>query len=326
MITRRNIVCLIGASSLLPLPAVAQRSAKMPRIGVLLTLHSPSEAAPQAFNEGLRSHGYIEGKTIAIEWRAAGGDYDRLGPLAAELVQSKVDIVVADVTPAARAARQASTSIPIIILVAADPVRDGLVASLAHPGGNITGLSILLPDISAKRLQQLHQTIPAVTRVAIFWNPRTPYHKVLLKEVEAAAAKLRLNVLPIAVHGPGDLENAFSQLKKGMAGALYVADDPMFVTSRSRVVELAARDRLPTIFAHSEFVSSGGLMSYGPNLAETFRYAAVYVDKILKGRKPSELPVEQAARLEFAINLKTAKALGIVVPHEIMLSATRLIE
>ena len=326
MITRRNIVCLIGAGTLLPLPSVAQRSANLPRIGVLLTLHSPSEAAPQAFKEGLRSYGYIEGKTIAIEWRAAGGDYDRLGALAAELVQSKVDIIVADVTPAARAARQATASIPIIILVAADPVRDGLVASLAHPGGNITGFSILLSDISAKRLQQLHQIVPAVTRVAIFWNPRTPYHKVLLKEVEAAAAKLRLYVLPIAVNRPSEFESAFSEVKKGMAGALYVADDPMFMTARSQLVALAVRDRLPTIFAHSEFVSSGGLMSYGPNLPETFRYAATYVDKILKGRKPAELPVEQAARLEFAINLKTAKALGIAVPQEITLSATKLIE
>jgi putative tryptophan/tyrosine transport system substrate-binding protein len=322
----RLVVTLALAILTAPLAADAQRPAQVPRIGVLLTLYSPAEDAPEAFRQGLRELGYIEGQNIAIEWRSAEGKYDQLPALAAELVGLGVDVIMADVTRATQAARQATTTIPIVMLQVADPVGSGLVPSLAHPGGNITGLSILLPDISAKRLQLLTEAVPTVSRVAVLWNPDTPYHKTLLQEVEAAAPALRLHLLPIAVQEPGEFEGAFSAMARAQVDALFVADDPMFFTSRTRLVELAAKSRLPTMFAHRGFVPAGGLMSYGPSLSERFRLAATYVDKILKGRKPSDLPVEQAAKLEFVINLKTAKALGLTIPPVVLFQADEVIQ
>ena len=308
-----------------PLAADAQPAGKVPRIGVLLTLYSPAEDSPQAFRQGLRSHGYIEGQNIAIEWRSAEGKYDQLPALAAELVRLKVDVIVADVTRATLAARQATATIPIVMMANADPVGSGLVLSLARPGGNITGLSIMLPDISAKRLQLLTEAVPTISRVAALCNPATPYHKTLMKEIAAAAPSLRLQPLPIAVQGPGEFEGAFSAMARGQVDALFVADDPMFVTSRTRLLELAAKSRLPTMFAHRDFVTAGGLMSYGPSLSDMFRRAATYVDKILKGAKPADLPVEQAARFELVINLKTAKALGLTIPPSLLLRADEVV-
>ena len=309
-----------------PLVAEAQRPAQVPRIGVFLTLYAPAEDPPQAFRQGLGALGYIEGQNIAIEWRSAEGKYNQLPALAAELVRLGGDVIVADVTRATQAARQATATIPIVMLVAADPVGSGLVPSLAQPGGNITGLSILLPDISAKRLQLLTEAVPTASRVAVLWNPGTPYHKTLLQEVEAAAPSLRLHLLPVAVQEPGELEGAFSAMARAQVEALFVADDPVFFTSRTRLVELAAKSRLPTMFAHRGFVPAGGLMSYGPSLSERFRLAAMYVDKILKGRKPADLPVEQAAKLEFVINLKTAKALSLTIPPALLFQATEVIQ
>jgi putative ABC transport system substrate-binding protein len=311
---------------LAPLVAEGQQAGKVPRIGVLLTLYSPVEDAPQALREGLRALGYIDRQNIAIEWRSAEGKYDQLPALAAELVRLKVDVIVADVTRATQAAMHATKTIPIVVMVAADPVGNGLVQSLARPGGNVTGLSILLPDISAKRLQLLTEAVPTVSHVAVLWNPGSPYHKTLLKEVDAAAPSLRLHLLPIAVQGPGEFDGAFSAMAKAQVNALFVADDPMFLTSRTRLLELAAKSRLPTIFAHSGFATSGGFMSYGPNLSERFRLAATYVNKILKGAKPADLPVDQATKLEFVINLKTAKALGLTVPPSLLLRADQVIE
>jgi putative tryptophan/tyrosine transport system substrate-binding protein len=324
---RRFLLTSLAGVFATPLYAESQQAAKMPRIGVLLTLYSSAaEDAPQAFRQGLRALGYVEGQNIAIEWRSAEGEYDRLATLAADLVRLKVDVVVVDVTRAARAAMQATKTIPIVITVAADPVRDRLVSSLAHPGGNLTGLSILLPDISAKRLQLLTEALPSVSRVAVLWNPESPYHKTLLTEVDAVAPSLRLRLVPIAVHGPGEFEAAFLAMAKAQVGALFVADDPMFLASRRRLFELAARGRLPTMFAHREFIAAGGLMSYGPNLSERFRLAGTYVDKILKGAKPADLPVDQAATLEFVINLKTAKALGLTIPSSLLARADQVIE
>ena len=318
------LTCVLLAA---PIASEAQSVERMPRIGVLLTLYSsPEEDAPQAFRDGLRALGYIEGKNIAIEWRSAKGQYDQVAALAEELVRLKVDVILADVTPTTRAARQATASIPIVIMVGADPVGNGLVASLAHPGGNVTGLSIALPDIGAKRLQLLTQAIPEVSRVAVLWNPRTPYHKDLLKEVEAAAPLLRLHVLPIAAQSPDEFEGAFAAMAKARVNALYVADDAMFFTSRRRLIDLANKAGLPTVFAHRGFVTTGGLLSYGPSLSERFRLAATYVDKILKGAKPADLPVDQAAKLEFVINGKTAAALGLVIPRPLLLRADEVIE
>jgi putative ABC transport system substrate-binding protein len=323
---RRAFVSSALALLAAPHVAEAQQAGKVPRIGVLLTLYTAGEDAPQQFRLGLRDLGYIEGQNIAIEWRSAEGKYERLPALVAELVQLKVDVIVADVTRATQAARQATSTIPIVIMVAADPVGNALVSSLAHPGGNITGLSILLSDISAKRLQLFREAVPSIGHVAVLWNPASPYHKTLLKEVDAAAPSLRLRLLPIAVQGPGEFEGAFSSMAKAHVNALLVADDPMFLTSRTRLIELATKSRLPTMFAHSDFVPAGGLMSYGPNLSERFRVAATYVDKILKGAKPADLPVDQAVKLEFLINLKTAKALGLTIPPSLLLRADQVIE
>jgi putative ABC transport system substrate-binding protein len=322
----RLVVTLALVILTAPLAADTQQPARVPRIGVLLTLYAPAEDPPEAFRQGLRALGYIEGQNIAIEWRAAEGKYDQLPALAAELVRLGVEVIVADVTRATQAARQATATTPIVMMVVADPVGSGLVTSLAHPGGNITGLSILLPDISAKRLQLLTEAVPTVSRVAVLWNPGTPYHKTLLTEVEAAAQSLRLHLLPIAVQGPDEFGGAFSAMAQAQVDALLVADDPMFFTSRTQLLELATKSRLPTTFAHRDFVTAGGLMSYGPSLSERFRLAATYVDKILKGTKPADLPVEQAAKLECVINLKTAKALGLTMPPVALFQADEVIK
>jgi putative ABC transport system substrate-binding protein len=322
----RLVVTLALVILTAPLAADTQQPARVPRIGVLLTLYSPTEDPPQAFRQGLRALGYIEGQNIAIEWRSAEGKYDQLPALAAELVRLGVDVIVADVTRATQAARQATTTIPIVMMVVADPVGSGLVPSLAHPGGNITGLSSLLPDISAKRLQLLTEAVPTVSRVAVLWNPGTPYHQTLLQEVEAAAQALRLHLLPIAVQEPGEFEGAFSAMARAQVDALFVADAAVFMTARTRLVELAATSRLPTMFAHPDFVLAGGLMSYGPSYSERFRLAATYVDKILKGTKPADLPVEQPTKLELVINLKTAQALGLTIPPALLFQATEVIQ
>jgi putative tryptophan/tyrosine transport system substrate-binding protein len=309
-----------------PVSAWAQPTTKVPRIGVVLTLYSSPEGAPQGFNDGLRELGYIEGQNVVVEWRSVAGKYDQLGAVVTDLVRLKVDVIVADVTRAVLAAKQATTTIPIVFTIAADPVGNGLVSSLAHPGGNVTGCSILLSDISAKRLQLLTEAVPSVSRAAVLWNPHTPYHKTLLKEVEAAAPSLRLRPVPIAVQDPGEFERAFASMRKAHVNALFVADDPVFAISRTLLLGLAAKDRLPTIFANRDDVTAGGLMSYGPRWSERFRTAATYVDKILKGAKPADLPVDQAVKLELVINLKTAKALGLTIPQTLLRRADLVIE
>lgn len=316
----------LGAGALAPLELLAKQRAKSVRIGVLLTLYSANEGAPGELRKGLRSLGYREGKNAVIEWRSAEGDYDRLPALAAELAKLKLDVIVTDVTLAARAAHQASAKTPIVFMAAADPVDGGLVASLARPGGNITGLSILLSDIGAKRLQLLSEAVPKVTRVGAFWNPETKYHANLLKEIQAAAGQLKLEILPVAMQKSAELEAGFAALTKANAHALYVADDPMFFKSRNQLADLALKNRLATVFSHPDFVTAGGLLAYGANLGDMFRSSAMYVDKILKGRKPADLPVEQAARLDLSINLKTAAALGLTVSDSIRAQATRVIE
>ena len=210
--------------------------------------------------------------------------------------------------------------------IAADPVGNGLVSSLAHPGGNVTGCSILLPDISAKRLQLLTEAVPAVSRVAVLWNPGTPYHKTLLKEVEGAAPSLRLQPVPIAAQDPGEFEGAFAAMAKSHVNALFIADDPVFAISRTLLLKLATKYRLPTISANRDDITAGGLMSYGPRWSERFRTAATFVDKILRGAKPADLPVDQAVKLELVINVKTAKALGLTIPSSLLLRADHVIE
>jgi len=309
-----------------PLTAEAQPAAKIPRIGVILTLYSSPMGAPEGFKDGLRALGYIDGQNVLIEWRSAAGKYDQLPALATDLVRLKVDVIVADVTRAVLADKQATTTIPIVFTIAADPVGNGLVSSLARPGGNATGCSILLPDISAKRLQLLAEAVPAVSRVAVLWNPRTPYHKTLLKEVEAAAPSLRLQPVPIAAQDPGEFEGAFAAMAKTHVNALFVADDPVFAISRTLLLRLAAKNRLPTMFSNRDDVTAGGFMSYGARWSERFRTAATYVDKILRGAKPADLPVDQAVKLELVINLKTATTLGLTIPSSLLVRADEVIQ
>ena len=309
---------------LAPLDAEAQQP-KVWRVGVLLSLYPPDADPPQAFRQGLRALGYVEGQNPVIEWRYALGRDDRLPGLAAELVRLKVDLIVADITLAVRAAMQATPTIPIVMTVSADAVGGGLVSSLARPGGNVTGLSILLAETSVKRLQLLKEAVPKVSRVAVLWDPATPFHAAMLKEIDAAAPSLRLQPFDIAVKGRDDLGSALSEITKARADALFVSQG-MAPAAQRQLLDFAAQKRLPTMFLLKDYVPAGGLMSYSPNFSEMFRYAATYVDKIFKGAKPSELPVEQPTKFELTINLKTAKALRLTIPQSVLGRADEVIQ
>jgi putative ABC transport system substrate-binding protein len=254
-----------------------------------------------------------------------GGRDDRLPSLAAELVRRNVDLIVADVTKSVRAAMQATSTIPIVMAISADAVGGGLVPNLHRPGGNVTGNSIMLADTSVKRLQLLKEAVPKLSRVAVLWDPATPFHQAMLKEIGAAAPALRLQPLAISVKSRDDLGDALSEVTSGRADALLVSQ-VMSPTVRRQLLDFLARSRLPAMFQNREYVPDGGLMSYSPNLPELFRHAAVYVDKILKGAKPGDLPVEQPTKFELVINLKTAKALGLTIPPSLLLRADQVIE
>ena len=245
--------------------------------------------------------------------------------MAADLVQSKVDVIVVDGTLATRAAKRATSTIPIVMALVADPVGSGLVANLAHPGGNVTGLSMMATELSAKRLQLLKETIPRLTRVAVLWNPDTPYHPKVIEDLKAAAPSLAIELNFVGVRTPEQFGPAFSAVSRAHAQALYVIGDPFFLTHRTTLLKLASKARLPVIYAEREFADEGGLMSYGPNLGDEFRRSAGYVDKILKGAKPGDLPIEQPTKFELVVNLKTAQALGITIPESILLQADEVI-
>jgi putative ABC transport system substrate-binding protein len=268
----------------------------------------------------------VEGQNIAIEYRWAEGEYGRLPTLAPELVRLNVDIIVAAPTVAIQAAQQATGMIPIVMALANDPVGSGFVASLARPGGNVTGLSLFSPELSGKRLELLKETIPKLSRVAVLWNPSNPSVPPLLRETEAAAHALRLRLQLLEVRGPTEIDRAFSAIARDRAGALLVLPDPTAVDQQKRILDLAAKSRLPAMYWSRELVEAGGLMAYGANAPDMFRRAATYVDKILKGAKPADLPVEQPTRFELAINLKTAKALGLTFPPSILVRADQVIQ
>ena len=318
---RRRILAGLLLSLAAPLAAEAQQAAKVARIGYLAANLAASPHLREAFLQGLRDLGYVEGRNVVIEYRDAEGKLERLPALAAELVALKVDVIVAASTLAALAAKQATRTLPIVFAAAADPVASGLVTSLARPGGNVTGLSILAPELVGKCLEQLKQAVPGVSRVAVLWQPgalgeRT--EKDMLKGAEVAARALGVRLQFVEARGPADFDRAFSDMTRARAGALTVLPSAMFVNERRRLVDLAAKNRLPAVYALREFVDAGGLMSYGPNLADLFRRAATYVDKILKGAKPGDLPVEQPTKFELVINLKTAKALGLTIPPSVL--------
>ena len=320
------ILTLVAGFLIAPLAAEAQPQAgKVWRIGVLTILYPRDADPPQAFRQGLRALGYVEGQNIIIEWRDAHPRDDRLPGLAAELVRLKVDLIVADVSVATRAAMQVTSTIPIVMALSADALASGLVSNLGRPGGNVTGLSTMLAELSAKRLQLLKEAVPKVSRVAVLWNPALSWHSAMLKEVDAAAPSLRLQLLPIAVRNRGDLEGVFPAMTKGRVDALFVSET-MSLTTRTQLLEFAAKNRLPTMFANREYVPAGGLMAYGVNFSEMFRQAATYVDKILKGTKPGDLPVEQPTTFELIINMKTAKALGLTITPSVLARADEVIQ
>ena len=328
MSNRRKLVNALGAGALIaPLACFAQQQrSKVARIGLLEATSASSRAKErEALIARLRELGLVEGKNILIEYRWADGKYERLPALAAELVQMKVDVIVASAN-AIRAAQQATTTIPIVMVTTADPVGSGFIASLARPGGNITGLSSISVDVSSKYVELLRAAVPELSRVAVLVNPDHTIHPDFLKRIQATAKTNSVTISPVEASTASQIEAAFSAMKQERAGALIVLPDPFFSAQARRIAELAAQQRLPTMFSTREPVESGGLMSYGRNSAEQYYRAATYVDKILKGAKPGELPVEQPTKIELVINLKTAKAIGLTIPQELLLRADKVIE
>jgi putative ABC transport system substrate-binding protein len=309
----------------LSLPAEAQQAMKIPRIGFLGSVSS--SARVEAFRQGLRELGYVEGKNIVIEWRHHEGKLDRLPALAAELVRLKVDIIITAGAPAARAAKEATVTIPIVMMQVGDPVGSGFVVSLARPGGNITGLSILAPELSGKRLELLKEIIPKLSRVAVFGTSTTPDNAQALREVEVAAGAFGMKLQYLDVLDPKDIGTAFRGASKGRAEAiLMLVLGNIASAGRTQLVDFAVKSRLPVIYTGREAVEAGGLMSYGVNLSDLDRRAAVYVDKILKGAKPADLPVEQPKKFEFIINLKAAKQIGLTIPPNVLARADKVIK
>jgi putative ABC transport system substrate-binding protein len=323
---RRAFFTMVGGSILAgPLAAEGQQApGKVWRIGFL----GDSAGGPfsQAFEQGLRELGYVDGQNIAIDYRAPGPTDERLPLLAAELVRLKVDVLVVGLTQRALAAKNATTTIPIVMVNAADPVESGLVASLARPGGNLTGLSRLTPELLGKSLELMKEAAPQVIRVAALSNPTNPGHPAMVRNAKRAAELLRLELQIVGAGAPNELEGAFSAMARQRASALLVLGDGMFYFYRKRIADLALRNRLPSTFANTEHAEAGGLMSYGPNSFDPYRRAAVFVDKILKGAKPADLPVEQPTKFEFVINLKTAKALGLTIPQTLLQRADQVIQ
>lgn len=329
MIKRREFV-LVVCAGVLPAPIIgyAQRQqGKTARVGILSPLNEAAAAnIVKTLRESLRELGWVEGRNLAIEVRFADGRYDRLPVLAADLAHINLDVLVTGATSGALAAKKATTTIPIVAVTTGDPVASGLVASLARPGGNLTGVTALGRELSAKRLSLLKETLPGVSRVAVVSNPNNSETGAMLNELHPAARILGLQLHVLEVRGPTEFEQAFATLSRGQSEAVMVLTDPIFLTNRRLIVEHVSKRRLPAIYPFGEMVEAGGLMYYGAPLAEMYRRAAAYVDKILKGAKASELPVEQPTQFELAINLNTAKALGLAIPASVMIQATRIIK
>ena len=308
----------------------AQQAGKVARVAYLsVNLAAAPPHLLEAFRQGLRDLGYVEGRNVVIEYRDAGGRAERLPALAAELVALNVDVIFAGSSPHALVARQATRTIPIVFISSGDPVADGLVASLARPGGNVTGLSSLTPERLGKCLELLTQAIPGVSRIAVLWQPGSVGERTereTLKGAEAAVQARGVRLHFVEARDPADIESAFSDMTRARAGALAVWGTAMFATERGRLVALAAKNRLPAVYTLSEFVDAGGLMSYGHSQADLNRRAASYVDRILKGAKPAELPVEQPTKFDLVVNLKTAKTLGLTIPPSLLARADHIVE
>ena len=319
----------LGAVVAAPRAADAQNTAKVYRLGLLggSPPNSPGgRRAWEGFFQGMRELGYVEGQNILVEGRFYGDHTDRLPSLAAELVRLKVDVIVAGATPAPEAAQRATSTIPIVMATHVDPVGSGLVTSLAKPEKNVTGMSTLGPELLGKRLQLLKEAIPGISRVAVLSNPTDTAQALLLREAQVAAQSLKVRLQVLEARAPSDFAGAFSAMTKERTGGVIVLTSSMFYDARIRLAELAARSRVPAIYAVKDFAEAGGLMAYGVDLHESFRRAAAYVDKILKGAKPGDLPVEQPTKFELVINLKTAKALGLTIPPSLLGQADQVIE
>jgi ABC-type uncharacterized transport system substrate-binding protein len=310
-----------------PLAGEAQPATKIPRVGMLIPV-SRSDAAIniEALRQGLRELGYVEGQHIRMEPRYSEGRDERLRDLATELVALKVNVIVTWGTPAARAAKEATKTIPIVTAAAVDPVGTGLVASLARPGGNLTGVTSGGAELSGKNFELLKELAPGIKRIAVLWNPANPIQPVMFREAQVAADAMRLQIQSIGVSDPNELDRALATINDERPGALLVLQDLMLLTHRKRIVDFVARNRLPAMYERRVWVEAGGLMSYGVSFPGNFRRAAAYVDKILKGAKPADLPIEQPTKFELVINLKTAKALSLTIPQSVLLRADEVIQ
>ena len=322
---RRVFIGTLAGLLAAPLAAEAQEARKAYRIGLL----SPTSQSPsiEAIREGLRTLGYVEGQNLVIEYRSAEGRFDRLPDFAVELVRLHVDVIVAVVTQASLAAKNATSTIPIVMMAVGDPVGAGLVASLARPGGNVTGTSGMAVEVASKLLELLQQVAARIHRVSVLWNPANEvFHGQMVKATEAAARSMGIQLQMLAARDVKEIDRAFAAMTKGRAEALVVLPDPVFVAQHSRIAVFAARNRLPSVSGSSGYAEEGGLITYGPDFFELGRRTAAYVDRILKGAKPGDLPIEQATKFELAINLKTAKALGLTIPPSLLQRADQVIE
>jgi putative ABC transport system substrate-binding protein len=320
-------VIVFLALGLLAVPLVvrAQRPAKVPRVGYLASAGGAGSPQAEAFRQGLRELGYVEGQNVALEFRAEGGS-ERLPVLAAELVELQVDVIVAFSSVAAQAAKNTTTTIPIVMVSSGDPVATGLVVSLARPGGNITGLTGMATELSGKRLQLLREVVPSLSRVAVLWNALDGAMTLTFRGIQTAAGTLGLAVRPLGVQEAKDIDTAIMAMTEEHPDALFMISDVLTMRHVGQVVAFAAQRKLPTMFEGSRPVAEGGLMSYGPNVTDQLRRAAYYVDRILKGAKPADLPIEQPTKFELVINLKTAKALGLTIPLSVLARADQVID
>jgi len=325
----RSVLTIVLALSVIaaPLAAEAQQTGKVHRIGFLGNTTAALEAnLVGPFREGLRELGYVEGRNVLIEYRWVEGRYERLPALIGELIAQKVDVIVTAGTPATLAVKKATTSVPLVMVAVGDPVGTGIVPSLSRPGGNITGLTSISPELDGKRLELLREVIPNVSHVAVLWNAASPLQVVAEKQTQAAARVLRLKVLSLGVRTEDEIEHALAAIVKERPGALLVLADRLFLQHRARIMDFAAQHRLPGVHAYRELVEVGGLMSFGPSYAGMHRRAAYFVDRILKGAKPADLPVERPAKFELVINLKAAKALGLTIPPSVLVRADEVIQ
>jgi putative tryptophan/tyrosine transport system substrate-binding protein len=316
------VLVFVGLASVVE----SQQPKRIPRIGYLSGRPGRGSPNAEALRQGLRDLAYVEGQNMAIEFRSTEGKLDRYPSLAAELVRLKVDIIFAAGGEAGRAAKKATSAIPIIFVGSVDPVATGMADSLARPGGNITGFSTGAPGLYGKRLEIIKETLPRLSRVGVLLNPTNPNTDVALKEIRSAGLDLGVHVQSLDVRSPNDIDRAFEAATKAQAGALVVAQQTPITTNPIRIAELAAKRRLPAIYTETEWIDAGGLMSYGPSVPDLYRRAATYIDKILKGMKPADLPVEQPVKYELMINLKTAKQIGVTIPQSLLYRADKVIK